>query len=66
MITDGERDLLAQTIPVAEPEKVTRVVHLATGLEVPFSVTGKGIAIRLQETFRTNPYADGFAIKKQE
>jgi alpha-L-fucosidase len=63
---DGERDLLSQTIPVAEPEKVTRVVHLATGLEVPFSVTGKGIAIRLPETFRTDPYADGFAIKKQE
>ena len=63
---DGERDLLSQTIPVAEPEKVTRVVHLATGLEVPFSVTGKGIAIRLPETSRTDPYADGFAIKKQE
>ena len=59
---DGERDLLAQTIPVAGPERVTRVVHLGTGLEVPFAVAGKGVAIRLPETFRTNPYADGFAL----
>jgi alpha-L-fucosidase len=59
---DGERDLLAQTIPAAAPEKVARIVHLGTSLEVPFKVTSNGLAIRLPETFRTDPYADCFAL----
>ena len=59
---DGERDLLAQTIPVESPEGVAGVRHLATGAAVPFRATKDGIAIRLSETFRTDPCADGFAI----
>jgi alpha-L-fucosidase len=59
---DGERDLLAQTIPVESPEGVAGVRHLATGAAVPFRATKDGIAIRLPETFRTDPCADGFAI----
>ncbi|MBQ3672097.1 MAG: hypothetical protein II924_00895, partial [Kiritimatiellae bacterium] len=59
---EGERDLLAQTIPVEDPESVAGVRHLATGAAVPFHATKDGLAIRLPETFRTNPCADGFAI----
>ena len=32
------------------------------GAAVPFHATKDGLAIRLPETFRTNPCADGFAI----
>lgn len=59
---DGERDLLAQTIPVESPEGVVGVRHLATGAAVPFRATKDGIAIRLPETVRTDPCADGFVI----
>ena len=61
--SEGERDLLAQTIPVEGPESVASVRHLATGSAVSFRATMDGLAIRLPETFRTNPCADGFAIE---
>jgi len=60
--SEGERNLLVQTIPVKNPESVATVRHLATGREVPFRVTKDGLAIRLPETFRTNPLADGFSV----
>ena len=59
---EGERDLLAQTIPIESPESVASVRHLATGAAVPFRATKDGLAIRLPETFRTNPCSDGFEI----
>ena len=58
----GEYDLLAQTIPVADAAKVAKVRSLATGAELAFDVVEGGVAIRLPETFRTNPYADGFEV----
>ena len=60
--SEGERDLLSQTIPLERPEKVAGVWHLATGEKVPFRVAKEGLAIRLPETFRTNPYAEGFRL----
>jgi len=60
--SEGERDLLSQTIPVEKPGKVAGVWHLATGAEVTFRVVKEGLAIRLPETFRTNPYAEGFRL----
>lgn len=58
----GECDSLAQTIPMTESDKVASVRHLATGIEVPFRAIDGGIAIRLPDTFRTDPSADGFAL----
>ena len=60
--SEGERDLLAQTIPVENPESVATVRHLATGAEVQFRATKDGLAIRLPETFRTSSLADGFSV----
>lgn len=59
---EGERDVLPLLIPVAEPETVTGVRHLATGARMPFRAVDGGIAIRLPENTRTNPFADGFAL----
>ena len=58
----GERDLHAQVIPVDGPTAVRSVMHLATGVDVPFVVVDGGVAFRLPETFRTNAYAEGFAL----
>ena len=60
--SEGERNLLVQTIPVKNPESVATVRHLATDAAVSFCATKDGLAIRLPETFCINPYADGFAI----
>ena len=38
------------------------VTHLATGMNVPFRTVEGGLAIRLPETLRLSPYADGFAL----
>ena len=61
----GEHDLLSQTIPVGKRKNVTRVTHLGSGADIRFRVEKDGLAIRLPETFRTNPYADGFALSIQ-
>lgn len=58
----GERDWLAQVVPVQDCTCVKRVTHLATGMNVPFRTVEGGLAIRLPETFRLSPYADGFAL----
>ena len=61
----GEHDLLSQTIPAEKCKNVTRVTHLGSGADIRFRVEKDGLAIRLPETFRTNPYADGFALSIQ-
>ena len=62
----GERDLLSQTIPVENCKNITSIRHLGSGEDIRFRAEKNGLAIRLPETFRTNPYADGFALSEQD
>ena len=62
----GEYDLLSQTIPIGNCKNITNIRHLGSGADILFRVEKNGIAIRLPETFRTNPYADGFALSIQD
>ena len=64
--SNGEHDLLSQTIPVENRKNVTSIRHLGTGVDIRFRVEKDGLAIRLPETFRTNRYADGFALSVQD
>ena len=64
--SNGEHDLLSQTIPVENRNIVTSIRHLGTGVDIRFRVEKDGLAIRLPDTFRTNPYADGFALSVQD
>lgn len=59
----GRRSDNGLTIPVAEPEKVKRIVHLATGRELDFTCTKNGLELRLPELLRHDPYAEGFMLE---
>ena len=63
--SNGEHDLLSQTIPVENRKNVTSIRHLGTGVDIRFRVEKDGLVIRLPETFRTDHYADGFALSIQ-
>lgn len=58
----GRRSDNGLTIPAAEPEKVTKVVHLATGRELDFTLTNNGLELRLPELERHDPHAEGFKL----
>lgn len=58
----GEREILSQVIPFEKGDTVRGVKHLASGIDVSFEVKKDGLAIRLPETFRLDPYSDGFVL----
>lgn len=57
-----EREILSQVIPFEKGDTVRGVKHLASGIDVSFEVKKDGLAIRLPETFRLDPYSDGFVL----
>lgn len=60
---DGERRVLRIVIPDDfDGTAVRRVIHLASGTEIPFDRTSDGLLLRLPETLAADECADAFAV----
>lgn len=58
----GQRSDTGITIPVTNAEKVVSVAHLARGVELDFAITKNGLELRLPESLRLDPNAEGFVL----
>lgn len=61
---EGERHVVRPVVPKAfDGSAVRRVVHLATGAEIPFNRTDSGLLLRLPDGVEADAYADAFRLE---
>ena len=62
---EGERHVVRSMLPKDfDGSAVRRVVHLATGLDVPFDRTGEGLLLHMPDGAEPDALADAFRIEK--
>ena len=62
---DGERRILRLVVPNDfDNAAVRRVVHLASGTEIPFERTPDGLLLRLPDSLVADEYADAFVVSR--
>ena len=63
---EGERHVVRPVVPKAfDGSAVRRVVHLATGAEIPFDRTDSGLLLRLPDGLDADAYADAFRLESR-
>ena len=66
MTRSGERDIQQMVLNNENGKldgwKIARIVHVASGAEIPFGRTPGGWLLQLPEGFAADPYADTFEL----